>query len=94
MTRAEFSYTQLCIGDCGHICDAWPLVSRLGESGQVVCRECTAKEYGLDHDEASGLAVWVRVKEKNTAPKTNTPKPRKRKEPKPNVWDQFMPGSG
>jgi hypothetical protein len=51
-------------------------------------------EYGLTDPEVTGLFVWVRVKEK-VEEHTGKPKkkaPKKPKAPKPNIWDQFLPG--
>lgn len=61
----------------------------------VVCRECTAAEYGLDHSEATGLAVWVRVEERDASPlpKKKPAKAKKAVVKKANVWDRFLPGN-
>lgn len=93
MPRANYSYTQLVIGDCGHLCQAWPIIADLGGANpKVVCEDCTAELYGLEEHAATGIAVWVRVKEKPESTKKKS-KPRAKKAPKPNMWDQFLPGT-
>jgi len=92
MPRADFSYTQTVIGDCGHQCTGWPVISGIGGTNPtVVCDVCTAEKYGLGQAEITGIAVWVRIKPEKKETVTKTPK--KKKAPKPNMWDQFLPGT-
>ncbi len=92
--RTEYSYTQICLGVCGHLCEEWPLVSGIGGTDpQVVCGTCTQEEYGLEDWEASGLYVWVRIRERSPDKPKPAKKARKPKPKKPNIWDQFLPDS-
>lgn len=54
---ASHNYAQSVIGDCGHVCAAWPQVG----SNKIICDICTAEKYGIDNTE--GLSVWVRTKD-------------------------------
>ena len=87
--QTDYRYNQTVIGDCGHLCNGWPLVSGIGGSDQrVICEECTRTQYGIEDGETIG--VWVRVKERPE--KTSSPKPvKKEKAKKPaQPWDVFL----
>lgn len=91
----RYHYNQTVIGDCGHPCDGWPQLSKLGSSDiRVICKECTIAEYGLDPDIHDVLAVWVRVAEdkpKEETVKKRTPKPKKNNAiPQHDLWGQFL----
>lgn len=78
-SESKFNYRQTIIGDCGHVCDAWPQIDQLvtGKSF-VICDDCTRQQF--DIPESERLFVWVRVKplKKPTAPqKRLPPKPKK-----------------
>lgn len=89
-----FRYTQTVIGACGHVCDAWPQVAKLGdrEGPQVICDICTREEYGIDAVEQ--ITIWVRIQEEEKkekpAPKA---KPKKRQSPalrQQDFWGRFL----
>lgn len=68
--RSNFDYTQTCIGDCGHVCSAWPVTgihnfARGKREDWVFCEECTKEKYGLV-DADGKLIVYVRLAAKNT----------------------------
>lgn len=84
---SEFYYTQTVIGDCGHPCDGWPLVSGIGGSlpHSVICDVCTRERYGIEGGEPIG--VWVRVVPE---PKKRAAKPKPKKNKETAFWEQFM----
>lgn len=58
----RFDYVQTCIGDCGHVCEAWPQLRPLGGKKDellVICDTCSRIRYGIGSGE--DLFVWVRV---------------------------------
>lgn len=81
MPRNAFNYTQTLIGECGHDCQSWPQIRRLGESGvEVICDTCTLERYQLT---GVDVTVYVRAiepdEEKEEKPKPKpAPKPRKK----------------
>ena len=91
-----YRYTQTVIGTCGHVCDEWPQVTGIGGSNpQVICDECTRKEYGIDPREQ--VAVWVRVEEVEKKPAKPPAKKRAPKKPaalkQADFWGSFLDGA-
>lgn len=73
---ASFDYRQSVIGDCGHVCAAWPQFHTLGKSGvEIVCLQCTKERYGVDAD--AEVVVYVRLPE----PEPKPTKPKKERKP-------------
>lgn len=59
----RYDYTASVIGDCGHVCAAWPQFGQLGSSRvEIRCEICTREKYGISDDET--LAVYVTPAEK------------------------------
>lgn len=80
MARQSNVYTQLAIGTCGHVVQAWPQVCGLGGSNpEVPCVDCTREKYGLEFTDE--LVMWVGLKPepKKPAVVAKTKKPRKQK---------------
>lgn len=50
-------YTQLAIGDCGHVLTAWPQIHTKGERW-AICDDCSRERLGLDSTEEF---LWVRI---------------------------------
>jgi hypothetical protein len=90
VARNQHNYTQLAIGDCGHVVVAWPLVAELGgRNPEVVCEECTKAKYGLVDE----LLVWVRIKEPTVKPVAPS-KPRAKKEKALSPWQSLLRQEG
>jgi hypothetical protein len=91
MTR-NYLYTQTVIGDCGHLCDAWPTVAELGgRNPTVICDICTREKYKIP--EADGIAVWVRINKDERppdAPPKRERKPVAKKVKPPQPWEVFL----
>ena len=83
MSRNRYDYSQLGIGDCGHVVHTWPQVYELGGRGlTVICEDCTRIANELPDSE--GLHVWVPLKvEKKEAAASPEPKPKKPKKLSP-----------
>jgi hypothetical protein len=63
-----YDYAQTCIGDCGHQCNYWPLVTSIGGGNpKVICDDCTRAAYDIGQQET----IWVAVAEtkKKSAPR-------------------------
>jgi hypothetical protein len=85
--RAQHSYIQLGIGDCGHVVETWPLLTSLANTNpRVFCDDCTRLKYGIDNGEqfvTVGLKSKPKPKYDETDPDMPTPpakrvaKPRK-----------------
>lgn len=67
--------TETVLGDCGHVCDAWPQVSQ-----QYICDTCTREQYALDPDDE--LTVWVYEKKGSKPKKAPAKKPPAKRAPK------------
>lgn len=80
--RAE--YLQTVMGDCGHVCDAWPSVARFGDrrGAQYICDTCTRAEYGVEEDYPISRWVYGAVVDVD-AEGAPVKKVRKKREPKP-----------
>lgn len=96
MVRSDYNYAQTVIGSCGHLCEGWPAVYRLGEDiPWVPCTDCTAEQVP-DWPAGETPAVWVRATGKEE--RKQKAKARKAKEsakPKPArkvmPWEQYLP---
>jgi len=78
------TYTQLAIGDCGHVVQMWPVVTDLGGANpRVICDDCTKEQYGIARGEQF---VIVRVRQ----PDKSKPKPRKSTPRKPKPLSPFQ----
>lgn len=95
MPRSDFNYAQTVLGSCGHVCDGWPVITKLGGGDPwVPCDECTHAQYVIPGDERIG--VWVRVADlpKSVQKKIAPKKAVKKKAPVKKVqpWDVFLAG--
>ncbi len=101
MPRRGHSYTQTVIGDCGHVCEAWPQIGNTlnrAKKGtvEVICDICTREKYGIPDEER--ITVWVKVKDTDPDPWSmkDAPKPPPRKRAtktapkKPSIWKELM----
>lgn len=77
MARARYNYTASVIGDCGHVCAAWPQYGQLGSSRvEIRCETCTREKYGLSDDETLAVYVVPREEEKPKPAPKKTAKPK------------------
>lgn len=92
--RRSSVYTQLGIGDCGHVVVTWPQVADIGgRNPVVVCEQCMREKYGLSVDEQ--LLVWVALKETSVTPAVSKPKVKREKKPKPlTPWQTLLQQEG
>lgn len=101
MARRAHDYHQTIIGDCGHVCEAWPLIGHTlsrakDRAAEVICDTCTRERYGIPDEET--MTVWVRIKDVDPDPfamQAEKPPPRKRatkttKKKEPSIWAQLM----
>lgn len=95
MPARQHNYTQLVIGFCGHVVQAWPQVRPIGGTPEVICEECTEAKWKIGPND--GLSVWVAIDKspdeddgpvttanatrKAVTPRKSPPKPRKKAEP-------------
>ena len=78
----RYNYVQTVIGDCGHTCDVWPQVRKLGSRrSEYICDECTREQYGIDATEA----VWVFGADPEPEDDEQPPKPKRASKPRKRV---------
>lgn len=82
------TYTQLGIGDCGHVVNAWPLLTDFaGGNKRVFCDDCTRERYGIHSDEF----VTVLLVERKPEPRPKgLPRKRAKKPVKPNPFQEML----
>ncbi len=83
------TYTQLGIGDCGHVVGTWPLVTNIaGGDKRVICDTCTREKYGIRNGEEFAI---VRLLENKPAPRPkDLPRKRAKRAPKSNPFMQML----
>ena len=75
-------YTQLGIGDCGHIVELWPMVTDFGgKNPRVICDDCTRIHYGIDNGDQFFIVKVVEKKDQSN--RKPPPKKRAPRAPKP-----------
>lgn len=90
-------YTQLGIGDCGHVVEAWPQVQHLGSRfPRVICTDCTLALYGVSVGDGE-VAVVNMVRKVKTTPPKEVHKQRARRKPAArmsSVYESFLKQEG